>query len=369
MSDTAGSVSRTNLRKILRKSFSEGDLRDLCQDLDIDYDDLPGEGKADKVRELIIFCDQRGRLSELLSKCQELRPDIPWSERLPSTATPPSTAGQILDKLHLTLGSHRGLWIAVAGTLFIIVAMAVTFGIVVPARQAKSATLTVQAQTATAESELTTAAGRDTPTPTVTSTPDTLPTVTVTPTVTPMPSPTPTVTKIPSPTTSPTPTTAPTPTAAPTFTPTPDPDDLTCDPEIVQAIRNACYAQEQYLLGEISADELCEAWGGNDKAQGQAEKVTTHANATVEITEVNWEIDECSIIQPFSKYVVVRVKEYWEYAATLQCSSGSELESTRTESSDLQIYGLGWDGGRGEWIVKDWYTGPILIDDYMDCGQ
>jgi hypothetical protein len=66
----------TDLRKILIRHFNEGELRTLCFDLRIDYDDLPGRGKKDKARELVTYLDRRGRISELLEVIEQQRPNL-----------------------------------------------------------------------------------------------------------------------------------------------------------------------------------------------------------------------------------------------------------------------------------------------------
>jgi hypothetical protein len=76
-------ANATKLRQILTKNFNEGELRTLCFDLrsmepEIDYDSLPGIGKADKARELVLYFEQRGHLSVLISICRKLRPKAPW---------------------------------------------------------------------------------------------------------------------------------------------------------------------------------------------------------------------------------------------------------------------------------------------------
>jgi hypothetical protein len=43
---------RTRLRHILYERFSESDLRTLCFDLGLEYNGLPGDGTANKAREL-----------------------------------------------------------------------------------------------------------------------------------------------------------------------------------------------------------------------------------------------------------------------------------------------------------------------------
>ncbi|MDQ1301718.1 MAG: hypothetical protein QG637_1640 [Chloroflexota bacterium] len=69
---------RTQLRQLLDERFSDGELRTLCCDLDVDYDDLPGSGKADKARELVSYMARRGSLSKLVRVGQQSRPDAPW---------------------------------------------------------------------------------------------------------------------------------------------------------------------------------------------------------------------------------------------------------------------------------------------------
>ncbi len=69
------STRRRELRNILGHYFDEGELRDLCFfELNIDYDDLPGQGKGDKIRGLIARCERLGRTHELEQACRRLRP-------------------------------------------------------------------------------------------------------------------------------------------------------------------------------------------------------------------------------------------------------------------------------------------------------
>jgi hypothetical protein len=63
------------LRQRLSTYFSESELRDLCFDLSVDYESLPGEGNSDKARELVAHLVRRGRTLELLEACHRLRPN------------------------------------------------------------------------------------------------------------------------------------------------------------------------------------------------------------------------------------------------------------------------------------------------------
>ena len=67
------------LRQVLVTRFDKGELNTLCFELDIDYDDLPNEGKENRARELIVRLGHRGCISDLVRIGEKLRPDIPWS--------------------------------------------------------------------------------------------------------------------------------------------------------------------------------------------------------------------------------------------------------------------------------------------------
>ncbi len=78
------------LRQILAHHFNEGELRTLCFDLGIDYDDLPGDERAGKARELVSYLKRYGRISELVEIGTAMRPDISWSD-VPKEVSIPKT--------------------------------------------------------------------------------------------------------------------------------------------------------------------------------------------------------------------------------------------------------------------------------------
>jgi hypothetical protein len=71
-------VYAARLRQMLVEHFSDNKLNDLCFDLGIDYKDLPGEGRADKARELVAHVRRHGHTAELVALCRQLRPDVNW---------------------------------------------------------------------------------------------------------------------------------------------------------------------------------------------------------------------------------------------------------------------------------------------------
>jgi hypothetical protein len=69
---------RVKLRQNLVAVFNDSELRDLCFDMNVDYESLNGENKADKARELIAFCERRQSVPDLVARCRELRPNTSW---------------------------------------------------------------------------------------------------------------------------------------------------------------------------------------------------------------------------------------------------------------------------------------------------
>ncbi len=82
----------THLRKGLVDYFKLDELASLCRDLGIDFENIGGEGKEGKARELVDYCQRRGLVSEFLQRCAELRPQFPWHDPDAPVPTPFSTA-------------------------------------------------------------------------------------------------------------------------------------------------------------------------------------------------------------------------------------------------------------------------------------
>lgn len=66
----------TRLRHIISNRLDESDLKKLCFDLGIRYEDLAGSSWNDKVLDLIKRLELRLRISELIKKIKQIRPDI-----------------------------------------------------------------------------------------------------------------------------------------------------------------------------------------------------------------------------------------------------------------------------------------------------
>jgi hypothetical protein len=71
-------LDRTKLRQLLSTHFDEEELRTLCFDLGMSYDDLRGEGVPHKARELVAYLERRGRIPELVTLGKRERPHLDW---------------------------------------------------------------------------------------------------------------------------------------------------------------------------------------------------------------------------------------------------------------------------------------------------
>lgn len=64
-------TNRSELKKLLKKHFTLEELKTLCFDLEIPYEDLPGTTRDAKSRELITYCERNGRLPSLKEAVQK----------------------------------------------------------------------------------------------------------------------------------------------------------------------------------------------------------------------------------------------------------------------------------------------------------
>jgi hypothetical protein len=68
----------TELYNLLNRYFSLEEIRTICFNLSVDYDNIPGEGKSAKTRELILGLARVDRLPQLVNMVREMRPNAPW---------------------------------------------------------------------------------------------------------------------------------------------------------------------------------------------------------------------------------------------------------------------------------------------------
>lgn len=75
------SDEHANLLELAQKietGFNESELRDLCFRLHLDYENVAGNTKRDKIRELLLYTQRHGTLNELIAIAADMRPRMQW---------------------------------------------------------------------------------------------------------------------------------------------------------------------------------------------------------------------------------------------------------------------------------------------------
>lgn len=66
------------LRKLMVDAFTLEDIRTLCFDLHVNFDELPHPGLTPKIRSLIQLMIGNGRLPDLVTAVTHTRPHVNW---------------------------------------------------------------------------------------------------------------------------------------------------------------------------------------------------------------------------------------------------------------------------------------------------
>jgi hypothetical protein len=85
-----GDPALVALYRELKECVNQGELRTLCFEMGVEYEDLEGETRSERVLGLVDKMNRIGRLADLLKKCREHYPRINWEETvgLPSEMAP-----------------------------------------------------------------------------------------------------------------------------------------------------------------------------------------------------------------------------------------------------------------------------------------
>lgn len=67
------------LKNILDKRFSLAEIKDLCFELEIDYDDLGAGGLAERIQALLVYLNNRNEIGRIIALIAKYRPDIDLS--------------------------------------------------------------------------------------------------------------------------------------------------------------------------------------------------------------------------------------------------------------------------------------------------
>lgn len=79
--DDSQIIDLPKLAQEIEARFNESEIQDLCFKLQVDYENVPGNNKADKARELVLYFDRRAQITELIEMLISLRSAVEWRPR------------------------------------------------------------------------------------------------------------------------------------------------------------------------------------------------------------------------------------------------------------------------------------------------
>ncbi len=65
-------------RTQLAQSFNLDEIKDACFELGVDYEELSGDTKSGRIRELLTYLKRRDSMGGLIAYCVKIRPTQPW---------------------------------------------------------------------------------------------------------------------------------------------------------------------------------------------------------------------------------------------------------------------------------------------------
>lgn len=68
-------INKIELSKLIRQHYDLGEFKSLCFELQVAYDDLPGETLTNRVEALVEYLERRGRVQELFNLIKQQRPN------------------------------------------------------------------------------------------------------------------------------------------------------------------------------------------------------------------------------------------------------------------------------------------------------
>lgn len=69
-----------DLARLLNQTYSLEELKLLCEDLSLDYENLPGETRLGKALSLVQYVQRHSHLAELIGTCSRQRPRVEWPD-------------------------------------------------------------------------------------------------------------------------------------------------------------------------------------------------------------------------------------------------------------------------------------------------
>ncbi len=87
------------LHKQIDTYFSFSEVRTLCFNLGVDYENIPGDRRSAFIRNLVVSLAKQGRLQELVDNVREERPRVDWQDVPPDFELPASVAQENIQQV------------------------------------------------------------------------------------------------------------------------------------------------------------------------------------------------------------------------------------------------------------------------------
>lgn len=71
--------TRSSFHDQMVESFSIDEIRQICFDLKVNFDELTGDTLSDRCRELYLYTERRGDVHRLIEAVQRERPSANWT--------------------------------------------------------------------------------------------------------------------------------------------------------------------------------------------------------------------------------------------------------------------------------------------------
>ena len=97
------------LHEKMVQHFDAAEARSLCFGLGIEYDDLQGDGRADKLVSLISHIERRGMIKDFIQEVTKTRPDVLWRQAPPIVNPLPLPLQDLADNNHAHVLFYQSL--------------------------------------------------------------------------------------------------------------------------------------------------------------------------------------------------------------------------------------------------------------------
>ena len=115
LDNSATGVTQLDLRALksgITGSFTLEEIREICFELLIDYENLAGSTKVGKVIALIEYTKNRGMLQDLAAYVQRVRPNLRLQQPMSAAPSSPVTVEERIQHRHALRDNYRDIYLS-----------------------------------------------------------------------------------------------------------------------------------------------------------------------------------------------------------------------------------------------------------------